>query len=398
MTPDEVAKKVKEILGTSDRIKIEVNDPKIQDIVGELHRARVRLPLAKEGISVDFPSSGSTIEIYKIGAAASSAVPDSKKAPDAKTPKPRPKAKRHKHSFVRHRMMGDIIDAVADDASHVILFKGRTGTGKTVTARQIAEELDMSFFQTNCYEGMAWPDLVGEMTVAIDPSTGQNHIVFIPGILVRAMTAGLDDDGNEVGRPGLLLMDELGAMPPGLGIGLNPFFESDNPRRRIMVVTENGPKEIRSHSGFRIILSANTALRGATDMSEAMHTAQMDALDISLINRIALVFNFGYDREVEKHILQQKIGDDKIVSMVLKYRDAIRNLLKQGSISTPFSTRHLVKIADAYRVYGDLGKAIYLTVYEFLLPEEKAKYNEVAFNLFRKDLLKEYQQDGIDFI
>lgn len=399
MNPKEIeaiVNKVTAILGSSERISIDITDPSISEVVDNLAKAKVRLPLARAGIVVDMPTSGTIVEIYRIGADKKE-VPSESVAPrKATAPRAIPTAKRHQHEFVRHQMMGDIIDAVSDEASHILLFSGSTGTGKSVTARKVAEELDMKFFQFNCWGGMAFSDLIGEKTVEIDPATKQNHIVFVPGILISAMKEGLDKDGNEVGQPGMIHIDEAGAMPPEVAIGINRLFESDDPRRTLYVP---GTGEIvRSHSGFRIILSANTALRGATDMNQAMYTAQMDALDISLINRIGMVFKFGYDHAVEEHILRQKIGDDKVVKMIIDYRKKIRDMIRDGSLSTPFSTRHLVKIADAYRVYGDVGKAIFLTVYEFLLPEEKPKYNEAAFAVFGVDLLKKFQMSGIDFI
>jgi MoxR-like ATPase len=400
MEIEEVVQKVKDILGASDRITVDIEDDSIKGIKDELRKAKIRLPLAKGGIAVDFPSSGTAIEIYRIGDAAKSSVPASKPkaaAPKVTKPTARPKAKRHQHVFVRHKMMPDIIDAVTDESSHVLLFSGSTGTGKSVTARKVAEEVGKVLYQANCWEGMSFADLIGEKTVEIDEATGQNHIVFVPGILINAMKEGLDEDGNEVGPAGMAFIDEAGAMPPGVAIGLNRLFESDDPRRTLVIPATG--EIVRSHSGFRVILSANTALRGATDMSQAMYTAQMDALDISLINRIAMVFRFGYDHAVEKHILQQKVGDDKIVKMIIQYRDEIRGLIRQGSLSTPFSTRHLVKIADAYRVYGDLGKAIYLTVFQFLMPEERAQYSETSHKLFKIDLLKVYDRvDGVDFL
>jgi hypothetical protein len=51
-----------------------------------------------------------------------------------------------------------------------------------------------------------------------------------------------------------------------------------------------------------------------------------------------------------------------------------------------------------YRIFGDLGKAIYYVVFEFLLPEEKAIYNEQAMVIVGKDLLKEFTQSDIDYM
>ena len=293
-------------------------------------------------------------------------------------------------------MAKDIMDVLLDDASHVLWFSGPTGTGKTVLAHYLANELDMELFQINCHPDMGDESFFGEKTIVVDPDTAQNKIEFQEGIVTKAMQAGLDADGNEVGKPGLLFIDEAGSMPT-TSIALNRLLESDDPRRTI-TLEHDGGRVVRSHSKFRIILAANTTGRGATDMAQALYTAQMDALDGSLLNRIAMTFRFGYDRNVEKHIAMEKIGNDKVVSKVLKYRDAIRDNIRAGKLSTPFSTRSIVQIADAYRIFMDLPKAIYYTTFEQLLPEEKPVYNEIAVAQLGKDILKEFVQADIDYM
>jgi hypothetical protein len=51
-----------------------------------------------------------------------------------------------------------------------------------------------------------------------------------------------------------------------------------------------------------------------------------------------------------------------------------------------------------YRIFADLPKAIYYVVFEFLLPEEKAVYNEQAMAILGKDLLKDFTQKNIDYM
>jgi hypothetical protein len=249
----------------------------------------------------------------------------------------------------------------------------------------------------NCGEIEGPIHFFGDKTIEVDPNTGQNHIVFQEGPVVKAMKCGLDEDGNEVGPPAILFLDEAGAIPSHVSIALNHLLESDDPRRSI-TLTADGGRVVRSHSKMRIILAANTAGRGATDMSEASYTAQMDALDISLLNRIAMTYRFGYSRKIEKHIAMQKVGNDKVVSQIMKIRDAIRDNIRAGKLSTPFSTRQIVKIADAYRIYRDVAKAVYYTTFEQLLPEEKATYNEIIVAQVGVDILKQFAEDDVDYM
>lgn len=395
----EIVDIVLEILGDSSTITISLNDDSLQGV--NINKARVRKDLSLAGISAEFDTTKTNVTFTNSGnAIGRTAKPSVKKFPKksvAKKPAKRPVVKRSQHTYVKPAIANDIMDAMIDEASHVIWLKGPTGTGKTVLVHYLAKTLGMKLHQLNCHNRMDDSSFFGEKTISIDEDSQQNHLVFQEGIVTKAMRCGLDENGNEVGAPALLFIDEAGAMPPSVAIALNRFLESDDPRRTI-TLERNGGEVVRSHSGLRIILAANTAGRGATDMASAMYTAQKEALDISLLNRIALTFKFGYSRNVEKSIAMEKIGNDKVVSQVLKYRDAIRASLRAGKLSTPFSTRSIVQIADAYRIYDDLAKAIYYTTFEQLLPEEKAIYNEKSVALLGVDINKKFIDNDIDYM
>jgi hypothetical protein len=116
------------------------------------------------------------------------------------------------------------------------------------------------------------------------------------------------------------------------------------------------------------------------------------------LNRVALTFKFGYSRNVEKNIAMEKIGNDKVVKQVLQFRDAIRDSIRGGELSTPFSTRSIVQISDAYRIYNDLSKALYYTTFEQLLPEERSVYNEKAQLILGKDIMHEFVDNDMDYM
>ena len=399
VTTERVIEIVEQIMGTSDRVEVDLNDPQLAEIAEAIPKSRVRLALStKSNISVECPKDGSTITFNRIGSMApsTSKAKTSKPASKAK-PKAKPQAKQHQHTYVVPKMSKDIMTALLDDASHVLWFAGPTGTGKTVLTHWLCKELNRVLYQLNCHGSMGHESLFGEQTIEVDQETGQNHIVFKEGIVTKAMQEGLDEDGNEVGPAAILFIDEAGALPTNVAIALNRLLESDDPRRTITLENDGG-RIVRSHSKFRIILAANTAGRGATDMSQSLYTAQMDALDISMLNRIKMTFRFGYDRKVEKHILMQKVGNDKVVAQILKFRDAIRDNLRAGKLGTPFSTRTIVDIADGYRLYNDLAKAIYYTTFEAILPEERAIYNEIAVAQLGKDILKDFVEADIDYM
>ena len=443
---------VENLMGGSNQIEILANDSRIVPLISELRKAKVRIELSvKSGIAMGNKANGgrdangNQVDVFtfsRISSVKSSIKSNPAPAPApapvrvavlASAPAPvakvqavqvpdvdatldeeellevapvipantneKPHMKRSQHTYRPPVMIKDIIDVLADEASHVVWFKGATGSGKTVAAHYIANALGRKMFQMNCHYGMSPESFVGERTIVIDEKTGQNCIKYQEGVVVKAMQEGLDADGNEVGKPALLFIDEAGAMPPQIAILLNRLLESDDPRRTMTLEHDSG-RVIRSHSGFRIILAANTCGRGANSMADAMYTAQTDALDISLLNRVAAVFRFGYDRKVEQSIVREKTGDDMVTVKILKFRDAIREAIKAGRLSTPFSTRHLVKISDMYRIFRDIPKAIYLSVMEQLLPTEMALYNETIIAHFGKDqdVVRKFTADNVDYM
>lgn len=391
---------VDKLMNGSDRIEFDISDPQIAVIIGDLHKARVRLELgSKINVAVDFPQGGKQTLVLRRMNTGKTNVPKNDPMPEKtmKAPTATPSIKRHQHTYVVPKIAGDMISVLTDSASHVVWLTGPTQCGKDRLVHHVGRELGRKVFQINCRGDMGSEIFFGEKTIVVDPATKQNIISFQKGLVEQALTEGLDEQGNEVGTPGVLFITEAASMPAHVAIGINRLLESDD-TRRTFVIDQDGGRVVRGHSGMRIVMAANTVGRGATGMEASAYTAQTDALDISLLNRISVCFRMGYDKEVERHILVEKVGDDRIVSMILKFRDAIRDHIRQGKLTSPFSTAHIVHIADMYRIFGNLGKALYYVMFEFLLPEEKAVYNEQAMAILGTDLIKDFTVSGVDYM
>ena len=393
---------VETLLAGSGRLEVDINDPSVVEIMDDLHKARTRLELSHKNIAVDFPQGGSTtLVIRRITVGQKAAVPQAAAVnaseKKAKAPTSTPTLKRHQHSYVVPAIAKDMQSILEDSASHVVWLTGPTQCGKDKLVDHMCRELGRRKFQINCHGRMSGVEIFGQKTIIVDPVTKQNIISFQAGQIEQFLKEGLDDQGNEVGPAGILFVNEAAAMPSHVAIGMNRLLESDDPRRTF-VIDADGGRVIRGHSGARIIFASNTVGRGATSMESSAYTAQTDALDISLLNRMAACFQMGYDKEVEKHILAEKIGDDRVAALILKYRDTIRDMIRSGNLTSPFSTAHIVHIADMYRVFGDLGKAIYYVCFGFIMPEERAKYNETAVAVLGKDLLNDFTAKGVDYM
>lgn len=396
MAPDQVIKRVEDMLAKADGARFDVNaEP---ELAQGLHKARVRLDLSQKGIAVTFPQPGETeAEVYRISGKGGVRMTSTSPKAKAKPEKPAKATAKVAHTYIPPTLSNDILAVISDDASHIIWLTGPTQCGKTTLLQWVASKLGRKMYRVNCRGDMGSEAFLGEKTVTIDPQTKQSIVTFQKGIVETAMTEGLDENGNEVGEPGILYVDEIAAAPAHVAIVLNRLFESDDARRSL-VIDQDGGRVVRSHSGFRIVCSANTAGRGANTAEDMAYSAQGDALDISLLNRVSVCMRMGYDRKIEERIVLEKMGDDRKASELISFRDAIRKHLKAGKLSTPFSTKRLIDVANMFRVFGDLGKAIYYVLFEFLLPEEQAVYNETAVAVLGADLLKTYSDKSVDYV
>jgi len=408
---EQVKTDIATLMGSQSLVEIKKDDLQYKKWSEALHPAKIRLELTKSKsgplYTVDFPMGGSdSIIIHRLN---SDNEPNQTFNPPNKAKaQTNPlitstdkgmysKIDRTIHSYVVPKIANDFIKVLTDKASHVVWLTGPTRCGKDMLVHYAGKSMGRKVYQINCKGDMDSAVFFGEKTIVVDDASKQNKIVFQQGQVEQACREGLDENGKEVGEPAILFITEAAAMPSRVAIGINRLLESDDASRTLVIDTDGG-RIVRSHSGLRIVFASNTIGRGSTSMEASAYSAQTDALDISLLNRISVCFRMGYDKEVERHILEEKIGDDSIANLVLQFRDAIRKHIREGKLVSPFSTGHIVHIADMYRVFGDIGKAIYYVCFEFLMPEEKAIYNEQAHAILGKDLLLKYTDANVDYM
>lgn len=384
---DEVIAKVKDLL-KDGRVEISKDD----ELYRPLLTAKMRKALATEHrIVVEVMKS--SLALYSIDG-----EDKKKKQKDSSKEKGNKEKGNEEHTWHEPRCYRDFVDILLAPKSHIVYLGGPTGCGKSLLVKQVAGKLGRKVYRINCHPNMESSVIFGDRTVAVDETTGQNYIKYVPGSVENAMKEGLDEEGNEVGEPAILYFDEAATMPAHISISLNRLMEDIAGNRRELVLAEDGGRVVRSHSGMRIVLAGNTFCRGFSSDQDTLFTAQGDAQDISFLNRVTAAFRMGYDRKVERTIMMEKIGNDAVVSDLLSYRDVIRGRIKAGELLTPFSTRHLIHIADLYQTFGSLTKAIWYSVFQWLPNEEQVLYNEAGLTVFGRDMLQEFNEDDIDMM
>jgi len=209
----------------------------------------------------------------------------------------------------------DLIASVVKTGAHV-LIKGPAGSGKTMLCAQIAAAFEIPFFCFSCSEGMKYGHVYGADELYTDPTTQQTVSRFK---LSRLM--------EEIQKPGLILMDEMFALEPGLLMGLNGLFE---PSTR-QIETKGGL--VAMHKDCLIMAATNTDGRNL----DRSHIGAKK-VDGSSLDRF-VTFYFGYSEQAEKGILNQL--PTKPRKFIAETLTKFRKDLELNNIAFSASTRRL---------------------------------------------------------
>jgi hypothetical protein len=114
-------------------------------------------------------------------------------------------------------------------------------------------------------------------------------------------------------------------------------------------------------NGFNVIATANTKGRGS---EEGKYLSQI--LDDAFLERFPITVEQEYpDSKTEKKILTPLIKDPNFTECLCQWADIVRQSFEQGAVDEIISTRRLVHIAKAYKIFNDRMKAINLCVSRF---------------------------------
>lgn len=295
-----------------------------------------------------------------------------------------------------------------------LLFTGPKGTGKTELVGELRKRCGFSTVNHQINGGADVDPHAFFGGVALKSQNGVSITQFEPGPLYRAVVEGtkvdedgiqvLDKDGNPiiVGKPGLLLFDEFAAMrPDSLLQVFNRVLEvpRDPGIPRVIEILDGNGKVIKSHPGFAMILAGNNAGNGADAEEHAEYTAQSSVMDGSSMDRITFCFEFGYNLEAEKDILNRYIVDEKIQEKAAALITKLRQLWTEGKVETLISTRRIINVAESFerleQTYKDEDKndlftrALKRALFPFLKEAEKHAYAEPVRMFFAVDIATE---------
>jgi len=239
--------------------------------------------------------------------------------------------------YVPFGFFKDLRNIIKSSMFYPVFITGLSGNGKTLMVEQVCAELGRECIRVNISIETDESDLLG------GPTLVNGNVVNRDGPVITAMKRGAILLIDEVDRGSNKLMCLQGILEG------KPYYNKKNGEMVYPV------------DGFNIIATANTKGRGS---EEGRYLSQI--LDDAFLERFPITVEQEYpDVKTEKKILEPLIADKDFVEKLTQWADIVRQSHEQGAVDEIISTRRLVHIAKAFKIFDDRMKAIELCVARF---------------------------------
>jgi len=239
--------------------------------------------------------------------------------------------------YVPFGFFADLHKIISSKEFYPVFVTGLSGNGKTLMVEQACAKLNRECIRVNISIETDESDLLGGPTLV---------------------------NGNVVNRDGPVLI----AMKRGAVLLIDEVDRGSNKLMCLQGILEGKPyynkktgELVKPAPGFNVVATANTKGRGS---EEGRYLSQI--LDDAFLERFPITVEQEYpDTKTETKILKPLIDDEDFVKNLVKWADVVRQSFDQGATDEIISTRRLVHIANAYKIFGDRMKAIQLCVNRF---------------------------------
>tara|TARA_B100000287_G_scaffold86110_1_gene78718 strand:- start:266 stop:1342 length:1077 start_codon:yes stop_codon:yes gene_type:complete len=215
---------------------------------------------------------------------------------------------------------------------------GLSGNGKTFGVEQACAQLGRELIRVNITIETDEDDLIGGFRLV------NGETVWHNGPVIEALQRGA-----------ILLLDEVDLASNKI-LCLQSILEGKG------VFLKKIGRYVEPAAGFNVVATANTKGKGSDD-GRFIGT---NVLNEAFLERFALTFEQEYpSTATETNILKKLCSDDKFCARLADWADIIRKTFYDGGIDEIISTRRLVHIIQAYKIFGDKVKAIQLCLNRF---------------------------------
>ena len=245
----------------------------------------------------------------------------------------------------------DVKKILRSGAFFPCFITGMSGNGKTVSVEQACAQLGRELIRVNITIETDEDDLIGGFR--LDDPNDNTVTVWQDGPVIQALKRGA-----------VLLLDEVDLASNKI-MCLQSILEGKG-----IYIKKTG-EFVPMTPGFNIVATANTKGQGC----ESGKFIGTNVLNEAFLERFALTFEQQYPTiTVEQKILANVFVDDKkdytddmkdFAAKLCKWANKIRSANKRGFQDEVISTRRLVHIVNAYKVWGDRTKAVKMCLNRF---------------------------------
>jgi MoxR-like ATPase len=237
----------------------------------------------------------------------------------------------------------DVKNIIKSGIFFPVFVTGLSGNGKTLMIEQVCASLKRELFRVNVTIETDEDDLMGGHTLV------NGNISFREGPVVKAMRKG-----------SVLLLDEV-------DLGSNKLMCLQSVLEGKGYLIKKTGEWVTPAPGFTVLATANTKGQGSED-GKFIGTQIMNE---AMLERFAITMQQEYPPvSVEKKILEKEMEltgavDSEFTTKLVDWADIIRKTFYEGAIDDVITTRRLVHIVNAFRMFGDRMKSIEMCISRF---------------------------------
>ena len=246
-------------------------------------------------------------------------------------------------TFVNFGNFKDLKKIIQSRLFYPSFITGLSGNGKTFAVEQACAQLGRELIRVNITIETDEDDLIGGFRLV------NGETVWHNGPVIEALERGA-----------VLLLDEIDLASNKI-LCLQSVLEGKG------VFLKKIGKFVKPAEGFQIFATANTKGKGSDD-GRFIGT---NVLNEAFLERFPVTFEQAYPTPAQEiKILESVSRDLNVVApdfckRLVDWADIIRKTFYDGGIEEIISTRRLVHILRAYRIFGDKATAIEVCVNRF---------------------------------
>ena len=237
----------------------------------------------------------------------------------------------------------DVKNIIKSKIFFPVFITGLSGNGKTLMIEQTCAQLKRELYRVNITIETDEDDLMGGHTLQ------GGDVLFREGPVIKAMRKGA-----------VLLLDEV-------DLGSNKLMCLQSVLEGKGYLIKKTGEWVTPKEGFTILATANTKGQGSDD-GKFIGTQIMNE---AMLERFAITMQQEYPPvTTERSILKKEMAltgevDEEFCVKLVDWADIIRKTYYEGAIDDVVTTRRLVHIVNAYRMFNDKLKSITMCISRF---------------------------------